>query len=159
MIDLHKEDRAIYPYSDALCSALQILNHLQDAGDDYAQLERVYIPDDAMAAAGIGAEELRAQALSPAMRGVYDHLLAGVDGLVAEAKRLPGGVRNRRFAMECATIVGLAERLTAKLKREDPLAGGARLSKLDFASAGLSGVLSGLFGARPAKSSVSGAAA
>ena len=29
-----------------LCTALQIINHIQDCKDDYISLDRVYIPDE-----------------------------------------------------------------------------------------------------------------
>ncbi len=45
VLDLHGEDRANWPANDALCSALQVLNHLQDCGDDYRDLDRVYLPE------------------------------------------------------------------------------------------------------------------
>jgi len=43
LIDLHGEDRALWPPADALCNALQVLNHLQDCGEDYRAMDRVYI--------------------------------------------------------------------------------------------------------------------
>src|SRR3546814_3843453 len=52
LLDLHGEDPAGYAASDALCSALQILNHLQDCQGDYRQLDRVYLPQDRLAAEG-----------------------------------------------------------------------------------------------------------
>ena len=44
LLDLHQEDPALYPASDALCTALQILNHVQDCGRDRRELDRVYLP-------------------------------------------------------------------------------------------------------------------
>ena len=44
LVDLHGESPLAYPASDALCNALQVLNHLQDCGDDYKALNRVYLP-------------------------------------------------------------------------------------------------------------------
>ncbi len=35
VLDVHGEDRATWPASDALCAALQVINHLQDCGKDY----------------------------------------------------------------------------------------------------------------------------
>ena len=37
-----------WPAIDAICAALQIINHLQDCRNDYRNLDRVYIPLDAM---------------------------------------------------------------------------------------------------------------
>ena len=55
VLDVHGESRALWPANDALCAALQIINHLQDCAKDYRALNRVYIPEDALAAAGVGA--------------------------------------------------------------------------------------------------------
>ena len=44
VIDLHKENKKSYKYSDPLCIALQILNHIQDCKEDYENLDRVYLP-------------------------------------------------------------------------------------------------------------------
>ncbi len=58
VLDVHGESRDTWPASDALCAALQIINHLQDCAADYRTLDRVYIPLDALAARGIGVEAL-----------------------------------------------------------------------------------------------------
>src|SRR5439155_7134184 len=52
VLDVHGEDRAIWPANDALCAALQIINHLQDCKKDYLALDRVYVPLYALASAG-----------------------------------------------------------------------------------------------------------
>ena len=52
LLDLHGESRDTWVASDALCSALQVLNHLQDCAEDYRELDRVYVPLDTMAARG-----------------------------------------------------------------------------------------------------------
>ena len=52
VLDVHGESRATWAANDALCAALQINNHLQDCGKDFRDLNRVYIPLDAFAAAG-----------------------------------------------------------------------------------------------------------
>ena len=75
LLDLHGESRDNWPPSDALCSALQVLNHLQDCVADYRQLDRVYLPSKDLAAAGVGVEVLREGAASPGMRRVLDGLL------------------------------------------------------------------------------------
>jgi squalene synthase HpnC len=53
LLDLHGERDSGYPFSDALCSALQVLNHLQDCRDDYRNLDRVYLPLDWMGMEGL----------------------------------------------------------------------------------------------------------
>ena len=46
VLDVHEEDERLWPGSDALCAALQVINHLQDCAKDFAQLDRVYLPED-----------------------------------------------------------------------------------------------------------------
>ncbi|MGI9371094.1 MAG: squalene/phytoene synthase family protein, partial [Hyphomicrobiales bacterium] len=38
LLDLHGESDREYVYSDALCNALQVINHLQDCGKDYTEM-------------------------------------------------------------------------------------------------------------------------
>src|SRR5438552_8850527 len=76
LLDLHGESRATWPASDALCSALQVLNHLQDCTDDYRRLDRVYLPLNDLAAAGIGVEVLAAPMSCPALRRVVVRMCA-----------------------------------------------------------------------------------
>ena len=58
LLDLHGESRSTWPASDALCAALQVLNHIQDCAADYRRLDRVYLPLGDLTAAGIGVEAL-----------------------------------------------------------------------------------------------------
>ena len=139
LLDLHGEAASDYPSSDALCSALQVLNHLQDCGDDYRSLDRVYLPGDWLAAAGTRVEALDAAGCAPGLRAVFDRCLDGVAELLVEARALPGRLRNTRLAMESAVILRLAERLTIRLRQGDPLAGRVALGRLDFLLCGLGG--------------------
>src|SRR3546814_10832892 len=45
LLDLHGEDPGGYAASDALCTALQILNHLQDCQGDYRQRSEEHTSD------------------------------------------------------------------------------------------------------------------
>ena len=140
LLDLHGESRDAYPASDALCDALQVINHLQDCKDDYRNLSRVYLPGDWMAEAGVGVEDLDAAAASPGMRRVLDRALDGVDRLMGEARTLPGRLRSRRLALESAVIVCIAERLGAMLRRRDPIAGRVELNRWQFALSAAAGI-------------------
>lgn len=132
LLHLHGEVPHTFAAADALCTSLQILNHLQDCQGDLKRLHRCYMPSDLMAQAGATQEDLLAGRASPALRRVFNTLLDGVDSLNREASVLPGLVRDRRFRMECAAIVSLAHRLTRRLRREDPLAGRVSLKRTDL---------------------------
>jgi hydroxysqualene synthase len=139
VLDLHGEPRSLWPANDALCSALQVLNHLQDCGEDYRALDRVYLPESVLAACGARIEDLTASRVSPGLRAVMDQLLDGTDRLVAKAREFPPGVKSWGLRCEVAAIVDLAARLSARLRRGDPLAERVKLSKADFLSALLVG--------------------
>jgi len=121
VLDVHGESRAAWPANDALCAALQVINHLQDCAKDYRDLDRVYLPESELAAAGVGLEALRAPKASPALRQVIADL-AGLTGvLLDQARPLAGQVRDGRLALEIAVIQRMAESLNAGLRRRDPL--------------------------------------
>src|SRR3979490_1613230 len=67
MLDVHGESTSTWAASDALCAGLQINNHLQDCGKDYKDLNRVYLPRDALAAHGVTVEALGGAKSQPAL--------------------------------------------------------------------------------------------
>ena len=141
VLDLHRESRDTHAPSDALCAALQVLNHLQDCQKDLHDLDRCYLPLDLMSAAGTDVTALSAKAETPGLRQVFASLLDRCDALNAEAATLPRLVRDRRLRIETGVIANLARRLTARLRRNDPIAGRVKLTKMDAVGA-LLGALS-----------------
>ena len=140
LLDLHGEADELYRFSDPLCDTLQVLNHLQDCRDDYRALDRVYLPLDSFAAAGIGVEALDQAVTSPALRQVLDGVLDRVDALLTTAGELPRALRSRRLAAESAVILEIARRLARELRWRDPLAERVELSRPRFVLCGLLGV-------------------
>ena len=129
LIDLHGGPDSAWPAADALCNALQVINHLQDCVDDYRNLDRVYLPGDWMAAEGARVVELRAAAMTPGLLRVKDRCLDGVDALLEEARPLMPALRSRRLALESAAIHALARTLSKRLRAGDPVAARIELSK------------------------------
>jgi farnesyl-diphosphate farnesyltransferase len=135
VLDLHGEDRATWEPSDALCTVLQVLNHLQDGRKDLASLDRCYLPADLLAEAGAEVPDLLGAAGTPGLRRVFDGLLDRCDALNHAARALPRRTRDRRLRLETAVIVGLSHRLAARLRRGDPVATRVKLTRPDvFAS-------------------------
>jgi farnesyl-diphosphate farnesyltransferase len=132
VLDLHGEDHATFPPSDALCSALQVLNHMQDAAADLAALDRCYLPQNLLSEFGAQVSDLRLPAETPALRNVFLALLDDVDGMVRTSAALPDITRDRRLKMETSAIHSLACRLANRLSRADPLATRVKLTKVDF---------------------------
>ena len=144
VLDLHGESSTLWPASDALCAALQVLNHLQDCAPDYARLDRVYLPQDDLAAAGIGVAALKADRVCSGLRLVIDGMLDRTAALVERAHLLPPGVAAWGLRCETAVIVALAARLVRRLRRGDPLAERVGLGKADFLAALPRGVARGM---------------
>ena len=110
--DVHGESRDCWPANDALCAALQIINHLQDCREDYRNLDRVYIPQDALAASGADGRGARRAA---SIAGAADclHRLAGhTERLLCESDDFPLLINDWRLGLEVSVINTLAHRLT-----------------------------------------------
>lgn len=121
VLDVHGKSRAIWPLSDALCAALQIINHLQDCAKDFRGLDRVYIPLDTMATHGMTPEDLRALRASPALRAVITGLARRNAALLAQSAPFAAHINDRRLALEVSVIQTLAEDLNNRLLVRDPL--------------------------------------
>jgi len=140
LIDLHGGSEDNYHSSDALCVALQILNHLQDVRADYLDLDRVYLPTNWFAEEGSNVTELRARQSSPAVRNILDRALDGVDELLETAGAVGTAIINTRLAMEAEVIYAIARKLSVKLRRDDPLGARVVLSKAQYIGCGITGV-------------------
>jgi squalene synthase HpnC len=144
VLDVHGESRDTWPANDALCAALQIINHLQDCAADYRNLDRVYVPLDALAREGISVEALGEPKASPALRRCLDGLAARTARLLDEAEPFSATIRDRRLALEVAAIHRLARTLVRMLRRRDPLCERVHLRKPGFLAVALAGVAEGL---------------
>lgn len=145
LLDIHGEDPSGYLASDALCNALQVLNHLQDCQDDYREMNRVYLPQNWMLAANETVEALKQSATSAGLREVIEQCLDGTDELLLLADQLPGKLKSRRLAMESATILKIAHKLSAELRGRDPISERVELTKLQFLACCIRGCWQGLF--------------
>jgi squalene synthase HpnC len=121
VLDVHGEARSLWPASDALCAALQIVNHLQDCAKDHRDLDRCYLPQSLLAAHGARVEDLARPVASPGLKATIRQM-AEKTGLLLETSRpFAKGVKDARLAFEIAAIQRLAEDLTGLLLRRDPL--------------------------------------
>ena len=133
VLDVHGEKRMSWRANDALCAALQVINHLQDCAKDFRLLNRVYIPQDMLAAAGITVEELHKPKSSPALLAVIRGLAQHTQVLLGEARIFSSQIRSRRLALEVAVIQRLAEDLVHRLMTRDPLSDNVHHSKTQAA--------------------------
>src|SRR5262245_5665654 len=146
VLDVHGEDRSTWPANDALCAALQIINHLQDCKKDFSTLNRVYIPEDALAAAGASIDDIGREKSPPALLQCLTALAHRIGTLLDQSEVFSSRIADFRLAMEVAVIQSLARRLVALLATRDPLYERVHLGKGAVARVGLTGLVAGLAG-------------
>jgi hydroxysqualene synthase len=144
VLDVHGESRATWPANDALCAALQIINHVQDCAADYRQLDRVYIPGELFEREHETVAALRADQASPGLRRCICELVVRTKGLLRVAEPLSAQVTDLRLGLEIAVIRRLAFRLTGILLRRDPLCERVHLTKPGVAGMTVVGLIEGL---------------
>lgn len=129
VLHVHGESKSAWPASDALCAALQIVNHLQDCAADYRNLNRVYLPLDILSRHGAAVESLAAPRASPELLGCLYDLAARTEILLHDSRELPDIVGDKRLGMEISAIRALAARLINILRERDPLSEPVHLAK------------------------------
>ncbi|MBM7481325.1 squalene synthase HpnC [Bradyrhizobium sp. GM2.2] len=141
MLDVHGESTSTWAASDALCAALQINNHLQDCGKDFRELNRVYLPRDALAASGASVEQLGLAQSPPAMLACLQALAVRNEALLAEGRSLAAEIRDFRLGVEVSVIQAYADRIVRLLKVRDPLRERVHLNKLELLTFSLAGMI------------------
>jgi len=140
VLDVHGESTVTWPASDAVCAALQISNHLQDCGKDFRELNRVYIPEDALARHGATVGELGAARASQPLLSCLHELANNNEALLREGDTLELQVADGRVACEIAVIQSYARHIVQLLKTRDPLSQRVHLGKGAMAALSLSAI-------------------
>jgi hydroxysqualene synthase len=146
VLDVHGENRSTWPANDALCAALQVINHLQDCQKDYRALNRVYLPLDALAASGATVEQLGGDRSPWPLRQCLCALAGRTEELLDRSASFSASINDVRLALEVAVIQGLARRLVAMLKVRDPLSERVHLNPPGVAAIAIVGVIAGIVG-------------
>ena len=161
MLDVHGESTSTWAASDALCAGLQINNHLQDCGKDYTSLNRVYLPRDALAAAGASVEALGGTRASAPLLQCLHSLAARTELLLDQSKPLSAGVKDVRLGLEISVIQSFADKIVRLLKVRDPLSETVHLGAAELllhSVGGLAGeMMRRAMGRRPVSKPVAGA--
>jgi squalene synthase HpnC len=143
VLDVHGESRDCWPANDALCAALQIINHLQDCKEDYRNLNRVYIPQDTLAACNTAVEALGAPRATPELLQCLHALAERTGRLLSESDVFSALIDDWRLGLEVSVINTLAHRLTQILQKRDPLNERVHLAVPAVAGWTLTGLLAG----------------
>jgi squalene synthase HpnC len=140
MLDVHGESTSTWPASDALCAGLQINNHLQDCGKDFRDLNRVYLPRDALVAAGASVEELGRERASVPLLQCLHALAVRTEALLDQSKPLSAEVRDFRLGCEISVIQAFADKIVQMLKLRDPLSQRVHLGPIELLGHSLMGI-------------------
>jgi squalene synthase HpnC len=161
MLDVHGESTATWAASDALCAGLQINNHLQDCGKDYKNLNRVYLPRDALAAAGASVEALGEGKASAPLRQCLHALAVRNEALLDESTSLCTEVKDFRLGLEISVIQAFAGKIVDLLKVRDPLSETVHLGPIQLLAYSFGGVAGEMIrraaGRRPVSKPAAGA--
>ncbi|MCK1738108.1 squalene synthase HpnC [Bradyrhizobium sp. 138] len=141
MLDVHGESTSTWAASDALCAGLQINNHLQDCGKDFRELNRVYLPRDALAAHGASVEQLALAQSPPAMLACLQGLAVRNEALLDEGRSLAAEIRDYRLGVDVSVIQAYADRIVRLLKVRDPLRERVHLNKFELLTFSLAGMI------------------
>lgn len=102
-------------WSDAICSALQLINFLQDIAQDYHEKGRIYLPQDEMAHFRVTEEHLRDRRNDAAMRGLMAFQAERAEGLLRSGAPL-GEALPGRIGLELRLIVQGGLRIVQALR-------------------------------------------
>jgi squalene synthase HpnC len=115
--------------SDAVCSALQVLEHCQDVGED-ARAGRVYLPQDDLSREGVSALDLQQPPTSVGLRRAVAVQVARADQMLADGPGLVSGLHGwARFAVAGYLAGGQATARALRSADYDVLARTIRPSK------------------------------
>jgi squalene synthase HpnC len=129
VLDVHGESTSTWTASDALCAGLQVNNHLQDCGKDFKNLNRVYLPRDALDAAGASVEALGQPRATPALLQCLHALAVKTGQLLNDGRPLAAEVKDFRLGLEISVIQAFADRIVRMLRARDPLSERVHLGK------------------------------
>lgn len=100
--------------SDRICTALQLINHWQDLGQDAAENDRVYLPEDEMAAHGVTVAQLRERRVTDGLVRLMAFQRARTRELMLAGTALPRRLHGR-MALEISLVVQGGLRILDKL--------------------------------------------
>ena len=131
-VNERKNIEKIYEASDNLCTALQIINHIQDCKKDFKELNRVYIPESFFKKYSLDKKILRK---SKSEENFEKLKIEIIDNVLTSLRKTKLGLReiqSWRLRKETLIILNIAKRLCNLLKINDPLEKQIKLSRIDF---------------------------
>lgn len=123
-------------YSDAICTALQLINFQQDIEQDLLENDRIYLALDEMQAAGVDEQQLKYRENSPTILAFMRQQYRRADKLLLSGYPLIN-ILGGRLGLEVRVTLLAAHRVTRKLMRQKNIYSRPRLGRLDWLMIGL----------------------
>jgi squalene synthase HpnC len=135
LLHLTKQDSANnLAHSDAICSALQLINFLQDIGQDVDENDRIYLPEDEMAEYGVTVPQVQQHRCDEALQQLLAYQRKRTKQLMLSGaplgRSLPG-----RFGLQIRMVIQGGLKVLDLLEKDQMQCfGRPRLNKLDWFS-------------------------
>ncbi len=108
LLVFEQKDEALPPLSDAVCTALQLANHWQDAALDYAR-GRIYVPSELLRRHGVTEWDFSTGRVSEGWRGLMAELIGRTRELFERGKPICERVgRELRFELRLTWLGGMS---------------------------------------------------
>jgi squalene synthase HpnC len=117
-----RDEPRLHPLSDAVCTALQILEHCQDVREDYVQRDRVYLPQEDLLAFAVEESDLAAANATGAVRRLIAFETERAVGLLENGRSLVSALAGyARVAVAGYVAGGYAAAAALRRSGFDPL--------------------------------------
>ncbi len=123
--------RRLLGYSDAICSALQLINFYQDLQQDYEEMGRIYIPQDEMRKHHVTEKHFASQSSDASMQALMRQQIQRANKLLNAGAPL-GKQLGGRLGFEIRLITAAASRVIMKLHAQDDVFSRPRLQAYDW---------------------------
>ncbi len=121
-----------FGYSDAICSALQLTNFLQDISQDIEESDRIYLPQDEMQQFGVTEDDIHNKLTNPATRRLIEFQIRRTVKLMQAGAPL-GKVLKGRMGLELRMTIMGGSRILYRLNQQyDDVFSRPRLNKWDI---------------------------
>ena len=134
-------ERKILHASDMLCTALQIINHIQDCKEDFKNLDRVYIPENLLKKHKLNVNILMKGSSCQNFTRLKIEIISKVENLLKEIKKSLQLIDIWKLKKETLIILNIAKRLCFLLKIKDPLKKKIKLSSIDLIFCFIKGII------------------
>ena len=134
-------EKKIFESSDNLCTALQIINHIQDCKDDYLNHDRVYIPSNYFQKYSLKISVLAEKKAPIDFIFLKNELITETEKLLSHIEIGLNLIKDWRLRKETFIILSIAKRLCFLLKKDDPLLKKIKLSRIDLIICFIKGIV------------------